>query len=287
MIRDRKLLDRRHLLGGVTILGLAAVAVAPRIGFAVVARPLRHSAAEVPPRAVAIVFGARVYQGGQPSAMLIDRVKTGADLYRAGKAQVLLMTGDSSRADYDEPGAMRRQALSLGVPDNAIVLDYAGTRTYDSCFRAKHIFGVNQAILVTQGFHLDRALVLCTELGVDSVGVSADYQRPEGYRLASITYSRLREVPAAVSALWDLIRRPSTPARSPLPRRRVDQRIAPPCYLQTVFSGEGFDFLEQGAVSVRLHRPLVFPDDDCHVAGAVRIAIVVDRDYSRLALQSR
>ena len=128
----------------------------------------------VPPRSVAIVFGAGVWPGGRLSAVLEDRVQTGVDLYRQGKVQKLLFTGDNSTLYYNEPGHMRAYALQLGVPDADIVLDYAGRRTYDSCYRAREIFGLQEAILVTQSFHLDRALFIADHLGLDVVGVEAD-----------------------------------------------------------------------------------------------------------------
>jgi SanA protein len=200
-------------------LALAAIAtpLVARGALAWLARPARFAADAVPGRDVAIVFGARVFPGGYLSSMLADRVATGAYLYHQGKVRVLLMTGDNSTLDYNEPGAMKREAMALGVPADAIVLDYAGRRTYDSCYRAKQIFGLDRAILVTQGFHLDRALVLCNALGVASVGVAADYQRPEGYRLGSITYSSLREIPASVAALIDIVHRPKPILGRPLP----------------------------------------------------------------------
>jgi len=127
-----------------------------------------------PARPVAIVFGAGVWPGGQLSPVLEDRVYTGAQLYHAGKVQKLLMTGDNRTVDYNEPAHMREYALELGVPDEDIVLDYAGRRTYDSLYRARHIFRVDAAILVTQAYHLDRALFTAHGLGLDVVGVSAD-----------------------------------------------------------------------------------------------------------------
>src|SRR5574341_579789 len=171
----------------------------------------------VPYRRAAIVFGAEVRRDGRLSAMLADRVATAVDLYRAGKVEVILMTGDNSRADYNEPGAMRAFAIEMGVPAEAIVLDYAGRRTYDSCYRARVIFGLREAILVSQNFHLDRALTLCNALGVQSVGVWADYQRPSGYSRRSIAYSWLREYPAMVVAVIDLLRRPEPILGEPLP----------------------------------------------------------------------
>ncbi|GAB4482131.1 MAG: vancomycin high temperature exclusion protein [Anaerolineae bacterium] len=174
-----------------------------------------YSPEEVPPRRAALIFGARVYPSGRPSAMLADRVATGADLYHAGKVEMLIMTGDGRTADYNEPEAMRRYAIELGVPAEAIVLDYAGLRTYDSCYRAREVFGVTDAIAVTQNFHLDRVLMTCDSLGIDVVGVAADYQRPWGYSRYSLTYSRLREIPATVGAVLDLLTR-TLPARETL-----------------------------------------------------------------------
>jgi SanA protein len=198
------------------------IAVAPLLArgtLAALAHNQLYTPAAVPARDVAIVFGARVFPGGTLSSMLADRVAAGADLYHQGKVRVLLMTGDNSTLDYNEPGAMKRHAIALGVPAEAIVLDYAGRRTYDSCYRAKHIFQLDRAILVTQAFHLDRAVVLCRTLGVDAVGVAADYQRPAGYQPEQIHYSEARELPASVAALMDLLRRPTPILGAPLPIR--------------------------------------------------------------------
>ncbi|MET0754163.1 MAG: ElyC/SanA/YdcF family protein [Pyrinomonadaceae bacterium] len=128
--------------------------------------------AEEPPR-IAIVFGARV-RGGEPSDALYDRVITAVELYRAGRVKKLLMSGDNPTAEYDEPTAMKKTAVQLGVPESDIVLDFAGRRTYDTCYRAGEIFEVKRAILVTQEFHLARALYLCNNLGVESIGITAN-----------------------------------------------------------------------------------------------------------------
>ena len=116
---------------------------------------------------VAIVFGA----GG---AVLEDRVRTGVDLYHAGKVRKLLMTGDNGRVGYNEPETMKARAIQLGVPARDIVCDYAGFRTYDSIYRARDIFGVSRALLVSQSYHLPRALYTATKLGLSVDGVSAD-----------------------------------------------------------------------------------------------------------------
>jgi SanA protein len=96
---------------------------------------------------------------------------------------------------------MREYALSLGVPEDAIVLDYAGRRTYDTCYRAGHIFGVSQAILVTQNFHLPRAIFTCNALGISAVGVSADRRI---YSRTPYLFWNLRELPASLVAIWQV-----------------------------------------------------------------------------------
>jgi len=147
--------------------------------------------------------------------VLRDRVATAAQLYFTGKVKKLLMSGDNRFLDYNEPGAMREYALGLGVPDEDIVLDYAGRRTYDTCYRAGAIFGVKEAILVTQAFHLPRALYTCNQLGVKAIGVPADLR---DYRHGARVYWFGREVPATLVALWEIhITRPQPVLGKPEP----------------------------------------------------------------------
>jgi SanA protein len=155
---------------------------------------------ELEHRPVALVFGAGVYPDGRLSPMLADRVLTAADLYKAGKVDKLLMTGDNSVDIYNEPWAMADYATSHGIPEEGIAFDYAGRRTYASCWRAKYIFGLDQVVLVTQRFHLPRALYLCQSLGLDAVGVVADRRQ---YSFASKRYA-LREAPACIKAWLDV-----------------------------------------------------------------------------------
>jgi SanA protein len=157
---------------------------------------------------VAIVFGARIYADGRLSPMLRDRVETAVELYKVGKVNKLLLSGDNRFNDYDEPGRMRDYALSLGVRDEDIQPDYAGRRTYDTCYRAKAIFDLESAILVTQDFHLPRALFTCDSLGMDVVGVAADRQP---YSVRSLAWSTLREIPALTVALVDVVRHEPPP----------------------------------------------------------------------------
>jgi SanA protein len=163
--------------------------------------PRVYTAEGAPHSRVVIVFGAGLNRNGTPSAVLRDRLETAADLYRAGKVDKLLMSGDNRFVNYNEPGAMRDYAVSLGVPEKDIVLDFAGRRTYDTCYRARHIFAVEDAILVTQSYHMPRALVTCNNLGVQSTGVAADKRR---YLRRFYAYWNIRELPATTVAMWEV-----------------------------------------------------------------------------------
>jgi SanA protein len=153
----------------------------------------------VPQRRVALVFGAGYWPDGTPSDVMKDRVEAAVDLYRGGKVNLVLFSGDNRFADYNEPAKMREYALSLGLPADSIALDYAGRRTYDSCYRARDIFGVSEVLLITQRYHLPRALYTCERLGLDAVGFAAD-RRPYVY----IRTYWAREMPALWLAWWEL-----------------------------------------------------------------------------------
>ena len=182
------------------VLGLLVLLI-PRLVSGYYAHGKIFSTSNIPVRRVAIVFGAGLWRNGTPTPVLADRVTEAANLYFAGKVEKLLMSGDNRFVDYNEPEAMRQLALKLGVPNDAIVLDYAGRRTYDTCYRAKAIFKVDQAILVTQAFHMPRALYLCNLLGVDSIGVEANQRT---YRKLSLLYWNARELFATAAAVWDV-----------------------------------------------------------------------------------
>ena len=173
-------------------------------------------AQDVPPRSVAIVLGAGLWPDGSLTPVLADRVAIAADLYHAGTVQKLLCSGDNRFVDYNEPQRMLEYAVSLGVPEEAIVLDYAGRRTYDSCYRARDIFGLERVVVVTQRFHAARALYLCDALGVDAVAVLADQQN---YTIRRVTWET-REYPALALAWWDVnVRHPLPVLGEPLPIR--------------------------------------------------------------------
>jgi SanA protein len=156
-------------------------------------------AIDAPSSPAAIVLGAGYLPGGRLSNALADRMDTAIALYQAGTVNKLLLTGDNRFADYNEPAAMAAYAQARGVPREDLVLDYAGRRTYDSCYRASAIFGAEQAILVTQAFHLPRALYTCNQLGLQTVGVVAD--RRSYFRA---TWYQLRELFALTRAWLDV-----------------------------------------------------------------------------------
>jgi vancomycin permeability regulator SanA len=164
------------------------------------ARGHTYSVNDVPAAPVALVLGAQVDPDGQPSPFLEARLAIAARLYAAGKVKVLLVSGDNSRPDYDEPEAMRAWLVRNGVPGRKVVLDYAGFDTYDSCARAVRIFGVRRAIVVTQTYHLNRAVALCRHVGIDATGVGDD-----SVKVAWVDWwhSTVREWGACVKADYD------------------------------------------------------------------------------------
>lgn len=184
---------------GAAIILLAALGL-PRLITEEYAKTRRFPVEKAPAERAAIVFGAGLTRSGAPSPVLRDRIETAVELYKAGKVEKLLMSGDNRFVDYNEPGAMARYAAQLGVPEEDIVLDYAGRRTYDTCYRAREIFGLEKAILVTQHFHMPRALYVCNNLGVQSVGVPADGVFLRRYRV----YWGVREVLATAAAFWEI-----------------------------------------------------------------------------------
>ena len=170
-------------------------------GFALASAAGRQSSVgDVPAQPVAIVFGAGLDASGVPMPYLSARLDLAAQLYHSGKARVILVSGDNRRADYNEPDAMRSYLIGAGVPADRIVADYAGRDTYSTCVRAKRIFGVDAAVLVSQTYHLPRALAACRSVGIDAWAVgdsSVDSTRGWPGYVA-------REIPANLKLVWDL-----------------------------------------------------------------------------------
>jgi len=181
-------------------LGLIAL-ILPRILTSLYSRQRIISMQTVPKHPVAIVFGAGLWRDGSPTPVLRDRVSTAVDLYNSGLVDKLLFSGDNRTINYNEPAAMKTYAVNLGIPDDAIVLDYAGHSTYDTCYRARDIFHVTEAILVTQKFHLPRAIYVCNTLGITAIGVPSDLRE---YRNRSLLFWNLREIPATLVAFWEV-----------------------------------------------------------------------------------
>ncbi|MBU2666792.1 YdcF family protein [Actinoplanes bogorensis] len=163
------------LVAGALIMGLGVLASASgELWTRGTAHGHTYSEADVPAAPVALVLGAQVYDDGSPSPFLAARLDIAQRLLEAGKVRAILISGDHSRWEYDEPGSSEVYLVARGVPASRIALDYAGFDTYDSCVRAKRIFGVREAIVVTQTYHLDRAVALCRTEGIDATGVGDD-----------------------------------------------------------------------------------------------------------------
>ena len=123
-----------------------------------------------------LVLGCLVKDNGVPSDMLADRLRRGVELYQLGAAPKLLMSGDHGREDYDEVAAMKRYAVDAGVASSDVFMDHAGFSTYESVYRAKEIFGCKKILIVSQEYHLYRALYVAQALGLEAYGVGADYR---------------------------------------------------------------------------------------------------------------
>jgi vancomycin permeability regulator SanA len=157
----------------------------------------------VPAAEVALVLGAGVKRDGTPSQYLQWRVETAVELYKAGKVRTLLMSGNAENEKGSEPAVMSKYAQKLGVAEADIVLDNAGYTTYESCYRVKRVFGYDDVIAVTQGYHVPRSVAFCQGLGVKTVGVAAKHDRRD-----FTAWYLLREMLATDKAVMQLILKP-------------------------------------------------------------------------------
>lgn len=196
--QSRKSRFRRRVLRALLIVFalVLAVPIGARLAVNRAASGRIHSVSDVPACRVAMVLGARVLPDGRLSPLLRDRCDLAIELYKSGKVKKLLMTGDNRFKHYNEPERMREYAIAKGVPAEDVVADYAGRRTFDSMYRAKHIFGLDRLIVVTQDFHAPRAIYLARAVGVEAYGVSA----PTYY----VFKNDVREYLACVSAVLDV-----------------------------------------------------------------------------------
>jgi vancomycin permeability regulator SanA len=191
------------LLAGMACVGLAAVAGSVRFVRATAAGHM-YAESDVPAAPVALVLGAKVFPDGTPSPFLTARLDLAKRLYDAGRVEVIIVSGDSHAPDFDEPTAMRDYLIHAGVPASQLVLDDTGFDTYESCMRARRIFNVAQLIMVTQSYHLPRAVATCRALGLDAVGVGDDSarQHPSSWRRGVI-----RDQLACLKTVIDLVTR--------------------------------------------------------------------------------
>lgn len=162
----------------------------------------------IPSHYSALILGAGIDSANQPTDILQDRLRFAAALYKLGKVQKLILSGDNRTVSYNEPQVMQETLVKLGIPKEATQPDYAGRRTFASCYRAKTIFSQTDTIIITQSFHLSRALFICNQLGINSVGLISDVDR---YDPVSWTYWTIRDSLSFYLSLIDLyIRQPST-----------------------------------------------------------------------------
>jgi vancomycin permeability regulator SanA len=198
-------LARRWAAPGSVALALSGFAIMVPTGWAYASTArFRTSPAGVPVLPVALVLGAGVI-GDRPSTLLARRLDLAAELYRGGKVRALLVSGDNGTKGYDEPTVMRDYLIAHGVPDWKIVRDDAGFDTWNSCVRAKRVFGVDEAIVVTQDFHLPRAVVLCRAAGIVAWGVGDDSLAA---RPGPTLTAYLREPLAMIKAVYSVVRKP-------------------------------------------------------------------------------
>lgn len=160
-----------------------------------------------------LILGASVRSNGTPSPMLRDRLDQGILLYFDGLANKVLMSGDHAEDNYDEVNTMKKYAINSGIPSSDVFMDHAGLNTYDSMYRLKYVFGANKVVIVTQEYHLYRAVYIARKLGLDAYGVASDPREYSGQ-----TYRDIREILARVKDYFKVQIEPeSTYTGEPIP----------------------------------------------------------------------
>ena len=187
------------VLGAASVLGINAYVKGTAANRILTA----EQAAELENVDCVLVLGCLVKNNGVPSDMLHDRLRRGVELYEVGAAPKLLMSGDHGREDYDEVAAMKKFAIEAGVPSTDVFMDHAGFSTYESIVRAKEVFQAEKIVIVTQEYHLYRAIYLAQQLGLEAYGVSSDYRSYYGQ-----TGRDLREILARVKDFGSCIFKP-------------------------------------------------------------------------------
>ena len=201
---------RRAAILGVVVLLLASL---PWLWTTLAARGHLHSEADAPAADVVIVLGTAVAADRQrPGDRLAGRLETAAALVTSGRAKVVLVSGDGGGTSGDEPAVMTSYLAGLGVDPQRVVADPFGLDTYDSCLRAREVYGVERALVVTQSYHLSRAVTLCRQIGLDVDGVAA---RCDGCGAALLAEKSIRDYFASGKAAWDAVRGRAPAVSSP------------------------------------------------------------------------
>lgn len=171
-----------------------------------------HEEDTAPAADVVVVLGTEVAAGGQPSVRLAGRLETAAALVGARRARVILVSGDGAGTSGDEPAAMTAYLVRLGVDPWRIIVDGYGLDTYDTCVRARDVYRVGRALVVTQSYHLSRAVTVCRQVGVDAEGVAA---RCDGCSFGLLAEKSVRDYAASGKAAWDVVRARPAAVTSP------------------------------------------------------------------------
>lgn len=183
-----------------TIIGLIAVVSVNYYVKSSTKKNIHHSLKRFPKNDVGIIFGAGI-RGDQPSKYLKDRLDAGILLWKAKRINKILLSGDNGREEYDELTVMKNYCYTHGVDTTKIFIDYAGFDTYSTMYRAKHIFNIKKATLISQEYHLNRAIYIGQKLGIKSVGYSANKGEYSGYK-----YVCFREYGSVFKSFFDVLR---------------------------------------------------------------------------------
>ena len=194
------MIKKSHIIGLIILSGLAIFLL---INLGILWAAKKHiykEISDIPQKQVAIVLGAYVYPDGRMSDILKDRVDTGIELYKLEKVEKILISGDHGRTNYDEVNTVKKYLLENEINEKDIFLDHAGFDTYDSMYRAKNIFEVTSAIVVTQKFHLSRSIFIARSVDIDAIGMIADKQNYLG-----MTRYKIRESLSRIKAFLNVV----------------------------------------------------------------------------------
>lgn len=196
----KKLWQKKLIIGIIILFGMFFVVFVNSYILRQSSKYIFENMNDVPAAQAALILGSRVYASGQMSDVLLDRVIKGLELYKNGKVKKLLISGDHGKKEYDEVNTVKDYLLKNGVPGADIFLDHAGFDTYDSIYRARDIFEIKSLIIVTQKFHLPRALYIGNALGIETYGYIADRQP-----YLAATWNEIRESLARFKAFLNVI----------------------------------------------------------------------------------